>query len=230
MSISGRDYKIVDFGSPIASNTFFYVVECPSPELEFTNRVYVSHNDFNNFKSSQIYAEDPSVCVNKFGKEYVYMMSPHNDIRDGTIGLNYLQRGNCNCYIFNKAINRVMVKLFNTDIILSNLHLEVGSLIKDVDLSKLEFDKLSIEFNRIYNDQVFHEKDTITMNYNGLKLIIITMYMKGEGNIPSCFGKISPTTNLTWEKSKYKPMGTEKTQKYWITYTKDCFRLNMFHR
>ena len=200
------------------SNSFiFSVVSCPLPELAFTNRVFVSYNDFNKFESnSPKCVDDPylNVYFSTFNSK-VYMMVPHDNMIDGTIALNQLQRSNCG-FTLKKE---VMVKLFDSDVILLDLHMEVEPMILKNDLSILDLDELSVDFHQLYKNQVFHENNKIAMKYNGLNLIITILFMTAQvsimetiRNIPSCYGKILSTTNLTWQKKPSGPKGT--TQEY----------------
>lgn len=193
----------------MANSFIFSVVSLPSLKLAYTNRVYVSRNDFNKFETPyKMQGDDPyvNVCIIPFGSK-IYMMSPNDDIAQGTIGLNQLQRSNCNI-LLNK---NVVVKLFDTDVKLLNLHMEVDHLIKNKDSLLLELDELTEEFHKVYNDQIFHEKNKIAMDFNGIKLCVTILFMETTLYNPSCFGKISQTTNLTWEIPKNEFSGPKGT-------------------
>lgn len=187
------------------NNFVFTVCVCPSPKLVFTNRIFVSKKDFDFFtlftsSTSEIRAEDPYInvwFVPTFSN--VYMMVPCDDIADGTIALNPSQISKCGVSLNEEVRVR---KYGNSSVILLNLHLEVEPLNKKDDLSTLDLDELSDEFHQVYNNQVFKAKNTISMDYNGLELIISVVFIQIKNNFPSPFGTMTPTTNLTWEKNK----------------------------
>jgi hypothetical protein len=205
-----------------SSNIVFSVVSQPLPKLAYTNRVFVSKKDFDFFTTfsnsdSQKCIEDPFVNVFcgpipqvKWTK--VCMMVPCDDMVDGTIGLNQLQRKDCGVLLNENVSVRTYT---NSGVILLNLHLEVEPLInKKIDLSTLDLDELSVAFYQVYNDQVFHKKNTIAMDYNGLKLLISVMFIQTENNFPSDLGTLKSTTNLTWQKKPRGPIGSTDMESF----------------
>jgi hypothetical protein len=121
-----------------------------------------------------------------------------------------LQRKDCGV-LLNENVS--VTTYTNSGVILLKLHLEVEPLIKPVrnkkdDISTFDLYELSVAFHKVYNGQVFHKKNTIAMDYNGLKLLISVVFIKTENNFPSDLGTLTSTTNLAWQKKPTGPIGS----------------------
>jgi hypothetical protein len=201
------------------SSVIFSLVSCPSVDFSYKNKIFVSCRDFDLFTSEyQTRAEDSyiNVVCSRIPLEEcskVYMMVPCDDMIDGTIGLNQLQRNDCEVLLHES----ITVRAFeNSDMILTELVMKVEPLVrKNIDLSALDVDDLSVAFHKVYKNQFFHKNNKIAMDHNGLKLLITVLSIQIENECSGNFGKLVATTNLNWKKIS-GPIGVS-TGSIWMT-------------
>ncbi|EWM21512.1 n-ethylmaleimide-sensitive fusion protein [Nannochloropsis gaditana] len=179
----------------------------PSNSLAYTNRVYVSHPDWEfllsrvgNPEASKI--EDDALLITVNG--LVFAVSPNKGIETGNIGLNSLQR---RFGVFTLT-QRVKVDIFE-----SNAGLALTSVIVRVDLLAkgkvkspllLATEEMAGAFKAAFLSQVLQTQQPVAWDFRGTKLELIIESFQNlipGGNCPNA-GQLLQPTDVVFTKEK----------------------------
>ncbi|TFJ84117.1 hypothetical protein NSK_004590 [Nannochloropsis salina CCMP1776] len=179
----------------------------PSNSLAYTNRVYVSHPDWEfllsrvaNPEASKI--EDDALLITVNG--LVFAVSPNKGIETGNIGLNSLQR---RFGVFTLT-QRVKVDIFesNAGLALTSVIVRVDLLAKGKVKSPLQLatEEMAGAFKAAFLSQVLQTQQPLAWDFRGTKLELIIESFQNlipGGNCPNA-GQLLQPTDVVFTKEK----------------------------